>query len=136
MGRLNRRFSEQNLVLAGCFLLGLGFFLLPIRVSLPGLVLSTILLAVGHSIVVVPLNAMASKSLGPQAQGRVLGLMQSSASLGRIVGPVLGGFLLHWEAARSPAQFGRAAFWMGTVLSLIAMGTSLSLRISQEGVPR
>ena len=133
IGWLGRFLSEQSMTLAGCVILASGFFLLPAAAGVKSLVVATALLAVGHSLTVVPLNGMASKSLGPAAQGRVLGLMQSSASLARIVGPVLGGWLLNWDLARAPAPFGRTACWMGTVLALVAMGLALSLRISTQG---
>lgn len=136
IGWIGRFVGEQSMILIGCLILALGFFLLPMGGGIKGLVAATVLLAIGHSLTVVPLNGMASKMLGASAQGRVLGLMQSSASLARIVGPVLGGWLLDWDAVRSPAQFGRAACGMGGILALVAMGLALSLRISGDGISR
>lgn len=132
IGWMGRFLSEQTMTLSGCVILAAGFFLLPGAAGVKSLVVASALLAIGHSLTVVPLNGMASRSLGASAQGRVLGLMQSSASLARIAGPVLGGWLLDWDLVRAPAFFGRSAWWMGTVLALVGMGLALSLRMSGE----
>jgi hypothetical protein len=41
------------------------------------------------------LTSLASKSVGPAAQGSVLGVTQSVASLARVVGPLLAALLIH-----------------------------------------
>ncbi len=132
MGWLTRFLSDRALTLAGAALLACGLFLLPMGHGLKLLILSTALLAAGHSLVVVPLNGLASKSLGPSAQGRVLGLMQSSASFARIVGPVLGGYLLDWEVSRAPAHFGRLAFWTAGVLVGLGFAMAFSLKLTVQ----
>ena len=133
MGWLGRFFREATLARAGMLLLAGGFFSLPFCRDTGSFFLATGILAAGHSLVVVPLNGLASRSSGPTAQGRVLGLMQSSASIGRIAGPVMGGCLLHWDSTRLPAQFGRSAFGAAGVLVVMALGLASLMNGSAKG---
>ena len=130
MGWLGRFLNDRVLTLIGAAVLAAGLFLLPLENGLKLLMLATALIAVGHSLLVVPLNALASKSLGPSAQGRVLGLMQSSASMARIIGPVLGGLLLNGDTGRLPEHYGRMAFWTAGVLVFLGFGLAVSLNIT------
>jgi len=91
------------------------------------LLLTTAGLAVGHGLVAAPLNGLASKSVAPESQGRVLGVMQATASLARIVGPVLGGWLLNIDALHLTAQFGKTPYWVSAGITLIAVGFALAL---------
>lgn len=132
MGWLARFLNDRVLALIGTATLAAGLFLLPAGQGVKWLILATALIAAGHSLIVVPLNALASKSLGPSAQGRVLGLMQSSASFARIIGPVLGGWLLDWEGSRMPVHFGRLAFWTAGILVSLGFALALSLKITGQ----
>jgi MFS family permease len=62
-------------------------------------------------------------------QGRVLGLMQASASLGRFFGPPLGGWLLAFNSKRT-LDFGKAPFWVGSALLIVSLvlTTTVSVR--------
>jgi len=53
-------------------------------------------------------------------QGRVLGFMQASASLGRFVGPLLGGWLLVLDPSRTP-EFGKTPFWFSSALLVVSI---------------
>ena len=103
LGWLLRRSSDKALTVAGAAALTVSLFLLPLTGTLAGLYLATAGLAVGHSLMAAPLNGLASKAVSADAQGRVLGVMQSAASAARIVGPVLGGWLLNVDAASMAA---------------------------------
>src|SRR6185503_19219071 len=53
----------------------------------------------GNSLATPSLTSLASKSVGPAAQGGVMGVTQSVASLARAVGPALAAFLIHSAVA-------------------------------------
>src|SRR5262249_59113247 len=95
---------------AGSLILTVSMFLLPLSSSLGLLLLVSTGMATGNSLVTPTLNAMASRSVNAAWQGRALGVMQSAASLARVIGPVLGGVLLSLQARSSP-RYVRAPVW-------------------------
>lgn len=127
IGRLSKQFGDKALAVAGSFILAMSMALLPLVSSLGPLLLVSTGMAIGNSLVTPTLNAMASRSVNAFWQGRVLGMMQSAASLARIIGPVAGGGLLSQEA-RSSATYGRAPFWTASAIMLIAFILALTLR--------
>ncbi|MBI3996169.1 MAG: MFS transporter [Candidatus Omnitrophica bacterium] len=121
MGWLVRIFKDKTLTLMGTVVLAAGLFLLPMSATLATLLIATAGIAIGHSLTAAPLNGLASKDVHASSQGRVLGLMQASASLARMVGPVLGGALLHYDALSLTASFGRTPYWVGGGIMMIAV---------------
>jgi MFS family permease len=73
-------------------------------------------------------NAIASKGASAALQGRVLGVLQSAGSLGRVFGPVLAGFLLSGDHRRPNAQYGNTPFLAGGVIIAIAFALATTLR--------
>jgi DHA1 family tetracycline resistance protein-like MFS transporter len=127
MGRLVERFTDKKLVIAGTVALAAGMFLLPLSSTVVALLASTATVAIGHGLAAAPLNGLASRKAGEGAQGRVLGRMQSMASLARIVGPVLGGWLLNLDLQGPAAQFGRSPYWVSGGVLVAAAVTALTL---------
>lgn len=93
--RLNQRFKEENLFLAGNILLVLGFVLLPFAKSMNHLLIFLGLMSIGSSLNVPTLNSLISKQANPAKIGAVMGTSQGIASLGRVIGPAWGGFWFH-----------------------------------------
>ncbi|MBI4354855.1 MAG: MFS transporter [Candidatus Omnitrophica bacterium] len=121
LGWLVRRCGDKRLAMAGCALLAASMFGLPTSAAAVALFGWTAGLASGHGLVAAPLNSLASQSVDAASQGRVLGVMQSAASLARIVGPVLGGWLLSYDAAHPALSFGRTPYWTSGLVTLIAL---------------
>jgi MFS family permease len=71
---------------------------------------------------------MASKAAHAGVQGRVLGILQSAGSLGRVCGPAVGGFLLASDHARPPVEYGNTPFLVGGLIMALAFVVSLALR--------
>ena len=133
MGWLERSFGEKRLAVAGTLMLAGSFFALPLSTTASVLLLATALSAMGHSLLATPLNAVASKSVGSHSQGRALGLMQSAASMARIVGPVAGGWLLNYDAAHPAVPFGRTPYWAASGVMGAALVLALCLRVQRDG---
>ncbi len=121
LGWLIRLFGDRILVVAGLVLLTGGLLTLPMSVTPALLFAVTAGVAIGHGLVASTLNGLASKTVRSEAQGQVFGIMQSAASFARIVGPVLGGWLLNVDLDRQSALLGRSPYWVGAVVMVVAL---------------
>lgn len=102
MRTLPKRVGEVPLVLSGTLLMALGLFLIPFPSAFWGQLLVCALLTLGNGICTPVLTALVS-GLAPEAQrGEIIGVYQSTQSLGRVVGPILGGFLFGSIASGAP----------------------------------
>jgi DHA1 family tetracycline resistance protein-like MFS transporter len=127
LGRLLKLVGEKVLAVTGTFLLSASMLALPLVHTIPALLIASAGIAFGNSFVTPVLNGLASKNVNASWQGRVLGVLQSVASLARIIGPALGGFLLRLDANKDLSQYGKTPFWTGSAIMLIAIGLALSL---------
>jgi MFS transporter, DHA1 family, tetracycline resistance protein len=128
IGRLVKRFGDVNLAIAGFAIMSISMMMMPFAGSVPVFLLFTAGLAVGNSLSQPTVNAIASKGASAALQGRVLGVLQSAGSLGRVFGPVLAGFLLSSDHARPNAQYGNTPFLAGGAIIAIAFGLATTLR--------
>lgn len=129
MRKLLPAFGEIRLALSGMAILFFSFILLPLDTGLHGLYAVSCLIAVGNSLVQPTLNGLASRCVTNAWQGRAMGLLQSSASLGRTVGPVLGGWLLGFD--RGGTHYGRTPFWVAAALMAVTLAIASRLRDPQ-----
>ncbi|MGB9802983.1 MAG: MFS transporter [Desulfofundulus sp.] len=92
LGKLAKRFGDVNLIRTGMLVSSLGMLLILTTSNRLLLILNAAIFNTGTSL----LGPSASSLLSKNASGRqasAMGLMQSSNSLGRILGPVAGGAL-------------------------------------------
>ena len=98
-GRLVKRYGESSLIVAGCLLMVVSLFAVPLvgpqYGGLIGLLIGTAVLSFGNSLASPGLTSLASKTADEHDQGRAMGILQSGASLARVIGPVIGGLLLN-----------------------------------------
>jgi DHA1 family tetracycline resistance protein-like MFS transporter len=93
VGALAKRFGERALIRAGLALMGAAFIVAGL-VPPVALFLATMgMIAVGSGLITPSMSALVSLATPADEQGRVLGVYQSLGSLGRAVGPFLGGLL-------------------------------------------
>jgi MFS family permease len=128
IGKLSRRFGDVNLAVAGFAIMSISMLLMPAAGSLPLFLLFSAGLAVGNSLSQPTLNAIASKGATAALQGRVLGVVQSAGSLGRVFGPILAGFLLAGDHARPNGHYGNTPFIAGGIIIAIAFALAINLR--------
>lgn len=98
LGRLVKAFGEPALVIAGALLFTLSLLLIPLTGPGTGtlaLLALGALFALGNGLGTPSLTSLASKSAGAGAQGGVLGVTQSAASLARVVGPLVSAALIY-----------------------------------------
>jgi DHA1 family tetracycline resistance protein-like MFS transporter len=131
--RLVPKTGEKPLIVIGSVFLFISMALLPLSDTLPLIVIASTAMAIGNSLVTPLLSGLASKSADVQSQGIVLGVMQSVASFGRMIGPTIGGFLLQYDEMTRNALYGITPFWFAA--ALMAVGVVVAMRL-QSGVPQ
>jgi DHA1 family tetracycline resistance protein-like MFS transporter len=122
MKALSARYAERQLVVSGVAVLALGFAGVPVAPGVALLLGALLLAAVGRAVAQPALLSLASQAARPEERGAVMGAFQSSASLARVVGPALGGFL-YGIAIPYP-------FWLASAL---LVGIALSARRLPRG---
>ncbi|MFY9607445.1 MAG: MFS transporter [Blastocatellia bacterium] len=127
LGRLVKMFGDKPLAVTGTAIFAASVFLFPLSQTVTALIFASTGFAIGNSLMTPTLNALASKSVSAGLQGRVLGVLSSVASLARIIGPVLGGWLLSRDSDAS-ANYGRTPYWTSAAIMLVALGLAISVR--------
>lgn len=127
--RLLPKYGESHLARFGMAALAVSFVLLPLCGSVKALVGVSVLIAVGNSLIQPTLNGLGSRSMEAGWQGRAMGVLQSAGSLGRALGPMLGGWLLGFDSGHE--HYGRTPFWVAAVLMLATLVYAFKLRTPQ-----
>ena len=125
IGRLVKMFGETALARTGLLLLALAMVCLPLVPTLPMLLLVCAALAIANGLVNPTLNGLASQMIDRSWQGRALGLMQSAGSAGRLVGPLLGGWLLMFDLDQPLTRYARTPFFVSAAILLVAFALAL-----------
>lgn len=116
---LSRKFGEKKLISAGCTLLVAGLLLTPLTDSVYILYLALAILAFGSGINTPANQSLLSKMADEDVQGGVMGVGQSLSTMGRILGPAVGGFAFQTWGATSPYIIGAVAMVFCVVLSVL-----------------
>ncbi len=116
VGPLNRRFGEKRLLVTGALLQAVGLAALPFATGVGGLLLASAPLAFGSGLSSPSMMALLSRFSRAEDQGGTLGIGQSAAALGRIVGPLAGTTsFAAWHAA--PYLGGAALMGVGAAVA-------------------
>jgi len=134
IGRMAKRFGDYKLAGTGLILMAISMLSMPFAQNMQLFLVLTFGLAVGQSLAQPTLMAMASRLAASTAQGRVIGTVQSAGSLGRVVGPSAGGFMLGWDRPGPALAYGNTPFLIGGIVMGIAFLFSLMLRRSSVSV--
>ena len=108
IGRLVKRFGEAPLALVGAVFMCIGLCGLALSPGMKWMFAATAAVGIGNSLLMPTLPALASRSAEASWQGRALGVMQSSGSLARWVGPMMAGLLLSAQLHRGSGVY---ALW-------------------------
>jgi MFS family permease len=84
------------------------------------LIVVAILFSFGHGVSRPPLTSIITQHTPPNRRGGVFGAMTSLESLSRIIGPILGG----WIITKQPRLLG----WVGGALFTIAVMIALTIK--------
>ena len=119
IGRLIKMFGEVALARAGMILTTVSLALLPMSHNLAFLLLVSAGLSAGSGCASPPLSGLASQMVEQSWQGRALGVLQSAGSTARLLGPLLGGWLLTFDMSKPIGQYGYTPFLAGAFLCFI-----------------
>ena len=92
LGRLINRFGERRIILVGLFFNALGLALLPKAFSFVTITVCLTITGIGNQLIRPSNSSWISKET-QIGQGTAIGIMDAFLSLGRILGPILGGWL-------------------------------------------
>jgi predicted MFS family arabinose efflux permease len=116
VGPLSRRFGERALLVAGALLQAVALAALPFAPGLVGLLVATAPLAIGSGLSSPALSALLSRHSRAEDQGGTLGIGQSAAAFGRILGPEGGTFTYSRFSPGFPYLAGAAVMALAAVL--------------------
>ena len=106
VGPLSRRLGDRRMILLGMFTLGMGLMAAPVIPALWFLLTALAIATFGRALVHPGILAMMSnRNAGRNDTGQLMGMLASSASLGRIIGPAMGGFIFAWITPAAPFYF-------------------------------
>ncbi len=128
IGRLVKLCGETALARTGLLFLAFSMVLLPLVHTLAMLLVVCGAIAIANGLVNPTLNGLASQMIDRSWQGRALGLMQSAGSVGRLVGPLLGGWLLMFDLSYPVTRYARTPLFASAAILLVAFFLALSFR--------
>jgi MFS family permease len=132
IGHLVKRFGEVALTRIGMILTAVSLALLPFSFNLTALLLVSAGLSCGSGFASPPLSGLASQLIDRNWQGRALGVMQSAGSAARLLGPLLGGWLLMFDLPKPSAEYGRTPFLIGGLLCVVGTFLAFCLKKPPE----
>ena len=117
IGRLARRYTERQLMLASAMMMAVGLLLWGFAPNVVTLLIVMIPLAFGGGVLNTVINSSLSKAVYPEEIGGTLGLSASIESLTRVLSPAIGGILLQTFGAVGPAIFTSVLMvWVSTFI--------------------
>jgi multidrug resistance protein len=128
IGRAVKIFGETALSRFGLLITAVALAALPFCSGLGALLIVCAALATGSGFASPTLNGLASQLVERSWQGRALGVVQSAGSLARLLGPLLGGFLLMMDLHKPLARYAETPFYAAAGLALIGVVLAFCLR--------
>lgn len=116
---LEKRFGQVNMVLAGTLIMAIALATIPLPPpgSFWGQYLAAALLTLGNGLFTPILTALVSQFSPENERGEIIGVYQSTQSLGRIIGPNLGGTLFGVLSPGAPFIAGGIIMFSSFVLA-------------------
>lgn len=123
IGRLAKLFGERKLLATGTAFIGISLSLTPFFAGFEIfkiMFIPAVWTALGAGLTNPSLSSLLSRAVDRDEQGGTLGLGQSLAALGRVIGPACAGVLFERTIG--------LPFWLGGVLMAVCVTIALSLR--------
>lgn len=127
------RFGEKRTLLWGLLAMTISFVGIGLSFTIPVLAVAMTLLALGSGCMRPTIVGLASLMAEDEDQGYVLGVMNSIGSIGRIVGPAVGGWLYQNQSQGAPFY---AAGVLGLLSVLLFLAIQNALPAPQKIAPK
>ena len=121
VGRLARRFGEARLLVCGLLFSAAALACLPLAATWPAIYACAFGLAGGAGLCNPSVSSLISRAARADEQGGTLGTSQAAASLARVIGPALAGFLFQQLSPGAP-------YFVGGALALAAAALASRLQ--------
>ena len=116
--RMLPKWGERKVLRLGLLFFAVGLTLIAVSSTLTGMAVAMTLLSLGNGLSNPSTLGSISLLTDSKEQGAAMGVTQSMASLGRILGPAIGGFLYGHIASTAP-------FWVSGLMAFIGLGIVL-----------
>ena len=121
IGFIRKKMGEVNMIIAGTVIMAISLALIPFPKMLLGELPIMALLAAGNSIATPVLTSLVTAFSPEHERGELIGVFQSVQSLGRIIGPIVGGGLFNFLSLNAP-------YWAGALAMAFTFFIALQLR--------
>ena len=121
LGKIGDLVGRKRIYSLGMGIFTVGLVACSLSQSIGGLIIYRILQAVGAAMCISCGTAIVTEAFPLSELGKSLGLLGIAVSLGFVIGPVVGGFLLHWLDWRSIFYVRTPLSFMVFVLALILL---------------
>ena len=121
IGRLTEKFGEEQLIAFGPLLLMLGIFLMPLIPNIVIFVFSLTIISLASGMMRTVVPSFISKISPANEQGGILGVTTGVASIARVPGPLIAGFLFEFAGSAAP-------FFASAAMLLVAFGFGFRVR--------
>ncbi len=110
--------DDRKIIIIGSFLMMAGLAMVPYAGNMTGLIVVTIILALGSGSLQPTMLSLISKNTSESEQGFTLGVNQSFSAFARVLGPLWGGFAFEYIGYQYPFLTGAAFTAIIFVISL------------------
>jgi len=118
IGKISKRYGESKTFKLGLLFMTAAIFIMPFSPAVAFLALTIIALSIGSALARPTLNSVISKS-AVEGQGTTMGISVSFEAIGRILGPVTGGYLFQ-------KFYGFGSFW---IPALVIFGFLILIKV-------
>lgn len=115
IGRLTEKIGEEQLIAFGPLLLMLGLFLMPLIPNIMMFIFSLTIISLASGMMRTVVPSFISKVSSANEQGSILGVTNGVASIARVPGPLIAGFLFDFAGSAAP-------FFASAAILLVAFG--------------
>jgi len=127
LNRLHKYFNEKKLISAGAVFMMAGLGLIPYGGNFLGLAVICTVLSIGTGILQPTILSLISKVTPESEQGVTLGLNQSLSAMGRVLGPLWGGFAYQFLGYQFPFLTGAAFTFLIFMISVSYLSKKVEL---------
>ncbi len=130
-GRLTEKASAQMVLVGGLFT-AVAALSLATTELLKGLVAATALLGIGHLAVVVATQSLVARRSPRARRASMFGTMTAAASIGQLIGPLLGGALIQADSSAPTAASTSLRLHAAAAFAFLAMPATILLHSRRD----